>query len=87
MTQDAPKPGSPLYTVKAFIPVIDSFGFETDLRSHTQGQAFGLSVFDHWEIVPGDPLDKSYVPHFLSAGVLVKTLYLIFFWLLLNVDT
>jgi len=59
VTQDVPKPGSPLYTVKAFIPVIDSFGFETDLRSHTQGQAFGLSVFDHWAIVPGDPLDKT----------------------------
>ncbi len=26
------KPGSPLYTVKAHIPAIDSFGFETDLR-------------------------------------------------------
>lgn len=24
-----------------------------------QGQAFCLSVFDHWQIVPGDPLDKS----------------------------
>ncbi len=44
VTQDAPKPGSPLYTVKAFIPVIDSFGFETDLRSHTQGQAY-LHIF------------------------------------------
>lgn len=26
------KPGSPLYTVRANIPAIDSFGFETDLR-------------------------------------------------------
>jgi len=26
-----------------------------------QGQAFCLSVFDHWQIVPGDPLDKSIV--------------------------
>jgi U5 small nuclear ribonucleoprotein component len=59
VTQDLPKPGSPLYTIKAYIPVIDSFGFETDLRSHTQGQAFCLSVFDHWQIVPGDPLDKT----------------------------
>ena len=32
VTQDAPVPGSPLYTIKAFIPAIDSFGFETDLR-------------------------------------------------------
>ena len=59
VTQDAPVPGSPLYIIKAFIPAIDSFGFETDLRTHTQGQAFCLSVFHHWQIVPGDPLDKS----------------------------
>ncbi|KAL1394719.1 hypothetical protein pipiens_011743 [Culex pipiens pipiens] len=32
-----------------------------DLRTHTQGQAFCLSVFDSWPIVPGDPLDKSIV--------------------------
>lgn len=31
------------------------------MRYHTQGQAFCLSVFDHWAIVPGDPLDKSIV--------------------------
>ncbi|XP_013419342.1 116 kDa U5 small nuclear ribonucleoprotein component-like isoform X2 [Lingula anatina] len=61
VTQDAPIPGSPLYTIKAFIPAIDSFGFETDLRTHTQGQAFCLSVFHHWQIVPGDPLDKSII--------------------------
>eukprot|EP00993_Chasmostoma_nieuportense_P003043 NODE_378_length_2322_cov_22.140774_g351_i0.p1 GENE.NODE_378_length_2322_cov_22.140774_g351_i0~~NODE_378_length_2322_cov_22.140774_g351_i0.p1 ORF type:complete len:652 (-),score=203.98 NODE_378_length_2322_cov_22.140774_g351_i0:64-2019(-) len=59
VTQDLPKPGSPLYTVKAYVPVMDSFGLETDIRSHTQGQAFCQSVFDHWSIVPGDPLDKS----------------------------
>ena len=50
VTQDAPIPGSPLYTIKAFIPAIDSFGFETDLRTHTQGQAFCLSVFHHWQV-------------------------------------
>lgn len=50
ITQDIPVPGSPLYKVKAFIPVIDSFGFETDLRTHTQGQAFCLSVFNHWQV-------------------------------------
>jgi len=59
VTSSAPKPGTPMYTVMAFIPLIDSFGFETDLRTHTQGQGFCLSTFDHWEIVPGDPLDKS----------------------------
>ncbi|KAJ3104601.1 hypothetical protein HDU96_008865 [Phlyctochytrium bullatum] len=61
VVQDLPKPGSPLYSVKAYIPVIDSFGFETDLRTHTQGQAFCQQVFHHWQVVPGDPLDKSIV--------------------------
>lgn len=81
VTQDAPVPGSPLYLIKAFIPTVDSFGFETDLRTHTQGQAFCLSMFHHWQIVPGDPLDKSIVikplepqpaPH-LAREFMVKT--------------
>jgi U5 small nuclear ribonucleoprotein component len=53
VTQDIAKAGSPLYTVKALIPVIDANGFETDLRTATQGQAFCMQVFDHWAIVPG----------------------------------
>ncbi|KAL7669360.1 hypothetical protein ACOME3_010020 [Neoechinorhynchus agilis] len=61
VTHDTPIPGSPLYVLKAFLPAIDSFGFETDLRTHTQGQAFCLSTFHHWQIVPGDPLNKGIV--------------------------
>ncbi|KAK9098455.1 hypothetical protein Syun_025500 [Stephania yunnanensis] len=61
VTADVTQPGTPAYIVKALLPVIESFGFETDLRYHTQGQAFCMSVFDHWHIVPGDPLDKSIV--------------------------
>lgn len=57
--QDGPIAGTPLYSVKGLIPVIDSFGFETDLRMHSQGQATVSLVFDRWSIVPGDPLDKS----------------------------
>ena len=81
ITQDLPMPGSPLYTVKAFIPAMDSFGFETDLRTHTQGQAFCLTTFNHWQIVPGDPLVKSIVikplepqpaPH-LAREFMIKT--------------
>jgi translation elongation factor EF-G len=46
----APIPFSPLYTIKAFIPVIDSFRLRSDLQTHTQGQAFALSVFSHWQV-------------------------------------
>ena len=59
VTKDIPKPGSPLYTVQAFIPVLDANGFETDLRMATQGQAFCQMHFDHWSVVPGDPTDTS----------------------------
>ena len=59
VTRDLPKPGSPLYTVKAFIPVLDANGFETDLRTATLGQAFCQMSFDHWSTVPGDPTDTS----------------------------
>jgi U5 small nuclear ribonucleoprotein component len=55
---DGPVAGTPLYSVRGLIPVIDSFGFETDLRIHTQGQAIVSLVFDKWNVVPGDPLDR-----------------------------
>jgi elongation factor 2 len=52
------RPGTPLYNVKAYLPVMESFGFTEDLRSHTGGQAFPQCVFDHWQILQGDPLEK-----------------------------
>ncbi|KAJ4459883.1 putative small nuclear ribonucleoprotein component [Paratrimastix pyriformis] len=81
VTQDLPRPGNPFYAVHAYLPVLESFGFETDLRVHTQGQAFCQCVFDHWSLVPGDPLDKSIVltplaiaePQALSRELMVKT--------------
>lgn len=39
--QDLPRPGTPIFTVKAYLPVIESFGFETDLRYHTQVLSLG----------------------------------------------
>ncbi|GBE77662.1 Elongation factor 2 [Sparassis crispa] len=50
--------GTPMFTVKAYLPVMESFGFNGELRSQTGGQAFPQSVFDHWELMNGSPLDK-----------------------------
>ena len=80
LIKESAKPGSPLFTVRASIPALDSFGFETDLRCHTVGQAFSLSYFDSWTLLPGDPLDKSIQlkilepspPSHLAREVLVK---------------
>ena len=58
---DAPVPGTPISRLTAHLPVLDSFGFEADVRYHTQGQAFPQARFDHWAVVPGDPLDRSVV--------------------------
>jgi elongation factor 2 len=49
--------GTPMFVVKAFLPVNESFGFTADLRSNTGGQAFPQCVFDHWQVLPGDPQD------------------------------
>jgi elongation factor 2 len=50
-------PGTPMFVVKAHLPVNESFGFTADLRAHTGGQAFPQCVFDHWQVMSGDPYE------------------------------
>merc|ERR1712106_981173 len=56
--EEAQTPGTPMFVVKAYLPVNESFGFTADLRSNTGGQAFPQCVFDHWQITPGDPMQE-----------------------------
>ncbi|KAJ2955663.1 hypothetical protein NQZ79_g8362 [Umbelopsis isabellina] len=51
------RPGTPMVTVKAYLPVNESFGFSTDLRAGTAGQAFPQCVFDHWQLMSGSPTE------------------------------
>ncbi|EDO15161.1 hypothetical protein Kpol_543p4 [Vanderwaltozyma polyspora DSM 70294] len=53
------RPGTPLFTVKAYLPVNESFGFTGELRQATGGQAFPQMVFDHWATLGTDPLDPT----------------------------
>ncbi|PWN89633.1 putative EFT2-translation elongation factor eEF2 [Acaromyces ingoldii] len=53
------RPGTPMYTVKAHLPVAESFGFNADLRQATGGQAFPQAVFDHWSLMNGVANDKT----------------------------
>jgi len=57
------KVGTPIYVVKAYLPVMESFGFTADLRSHTGGQAFPQCVFDHWQILQGSVLETGSKPY------------------------
>ena len=67
--EEAQRPGTPLFNIKAYLPVKESFGFNADLRSNTSGQAFPQSVFDHWQILPGGSvLDPTSMP----GGVVVE---------------
>jgi elongation factor 2 len=61
------RPGTPLYKVQAYLPVLESFGFTEKLRAETGGQAFPQCVFDHWEVLADDPL---------SAGTRTNTIVL-----------
>merc|ERR1712141_434072 len=61
-------PGTPMFLVKAYLPVNESFGFTADLRSNTGGQAFPQCIFDHWQIMGDDPVDPLTKP-----GVIVLT--------------
>lgn len=51
--------GTPIYTLQAYLPVMESFGFTSALREATGGNAFPQCVFDHWQVLGGDPLDPT----------------------------
>ncbi|CAL1694020.1 unnamed protein product [Somion occarium] len=61
--------GTPMFTVKAYLPIMESFGFNGELRAATGGQAFPQSVFDHWELMNGSPLDKGSKIEELVRGI------------------
>ncbi|CAG8438710.1 8721_t:CDS:2 [Ambispora leptoticha] len=61
------RPGTPLYNVKAYLPVNESFGFTADLRSNTGGQAFPQCVFSHWQLMNGTPLEPGKVCDIVKA--------------------
>jgi len=52
------RPGTPLVKVKAFLPVLESFGFTQLLRQNTSGTAFPQMMFSHWELMNGNPFEE-----------------------------
>jgi len=60
--EDQKVEGTPMYIVKAYLPVMESFGFTAELRAATSGQAFPQCVFDHWQRLPGSPMEPDTKP-------------------------
>ncbi|KAL9238672.1 hypothetical protein vseg_013064 [Gypsophila vaccaria] len=46
---------SPLFTIHAYLPVSESFGFADELRNKTSGSSSALLVLSHWEALMEDP--------------------------------
>jgi elongation factor 2 len=61
--EEIPKPGTPLYIVKAHLPVLESFGFDAALREATSGRGFPQLIFSHWAVLEGDPSKEGSLPH------------------------
>ncbi|KAM0067886.1 putative ribosomal protein S5 domain 2-type [Helianthus debilis subsp. tardiflorus] len=49
--------GTLLYNIKAYLPVVESFGSSGAWRASTSGQAFPQCVFYHWDMMSFDPLE------------------------------
>jgi elongation factor 2 len=52
------RPGTPICIIRAFLPVLESFGFTALLRQNTGGQAFPQLIFSHWADIQGSPYDE-----------------------------
>ena len=50
--------GTKLTHIQAFLPVVESFGFNELLRKNTCGEAFTQMTFSHWKLVSGDPFEE-----------------------------
>jgi elongation factor 2 len=61
--EEMQRPGTPMYNIKAYLPVLESFGFTNTLRAATSGEAFPQCVFDHWEMMMADPMSDGSQTH------------------------
>jgi len=61
--EELPKTGTPLYMVKGFLPVLESFGFDAALREATAGRGFPQLLFSHWQNMDGDVIKPDSLPN------------------------
>jgi len=63
------RPGTPLCQIRAFLPVMESFGFTSLLRQNTGGQAFPQMIFSHWQLLSGDVYEEKSQVHTVAVAV------------------
>jgi elongation factor 2 len=52
------RPGTPLTQIRAYLPVLESFGFTQLLRQNTSGKAFPQMIFSHYANIQSDIKDN-----------------------------
>jgi elongation factor 2 len=57
------QPGTPICKIRAFLPVLESFGFTGLLREKTHGKAFPQMIFDKWQDLNGNPFEEGTQAH------------------------
>jgi elongation factor 2 len=74
--EQIPRPGTPWYSVKAYLPVYESIGrgeeaksFTEDLRASTAGQAFHQCLFSHWDMLLSDPLESGSMSNNIACEI------------------
>lgn len=64
-----PRVGTPMCTMKAYLPVLSSFGLTATLREATHGQAFVQCTMSHWQVMEGDPRVEGTLPNSIVKEV------------------
>lgn len=64
------RPDSPLYCAKAYVPVVESFGFSSNLRfSNIRAGIFLNVCLYHWDMIPSDPSALGFTTGKLVASI------------------
>lgn len=63
IVEEVSREGTPMISIRSFVPVKESFGLVKALRESTGGKAFPQCVFDHWSVMPGNPLEPGTMVH------------------------
>ncbi|EFA78655.1 elongation factor 2 [Heterostelium album PN500] len=61
-----------VFSIRAHLPVSESFGFSAYLQSETSGLAFLQMSFDHWSMMSQDPLEPNSVTNKIVQDIRVR---------------
>lgn len=63
------RPGTPLTQIRAFLPVLESFGFTQLLRQNTSGKAFPQMIFSHYQVLQSDIKEANSMTYNLALKI------------------